>query len=93
MANTKVRIGLFGIGLDTYWPQFNGLLDRLTGYQKEIVGKLRGPGVQLVDAGMVDNPQKADANFRVCHDVFWVVLVAQGLERIRRGGDKNLPTS
>jgi L-arabinose isomerase len=61
MANTKVRIGLFGIGLDTYWPQFDGLLDRLTGYQKEIAGRLRGSGVQLVDAGMVDNPQKAHA--------------------------------
>jgi L-arabinose isomerase len=61
MANTKVRIGLFGIGLDTYWPQFDGLLDRLTGYQKEIAGKLRGSGVQLVDAGMVDNPAKAHA--------------------------------
>ena len=59
--NTKVRIGLFGIGLDTYWPQFDGLLDRLTGYQKEIAGKLRGNGVQLIDAGMVDNPAKAHA--------------------------------
>ena len=61
MANTKVRIGLFGIGLDTYWPQFDGLLDRLTGYQKEIAGRLRGNGVQLIDAGMVDNPAKAHA--------------------------------
>jgi L-arabinose isomerase len=61
MANTKVRIGLFGIGLDTYWPQFDGLLDRLTGYQKEIAGRLRGSGVQLIDAGMVDNPAKAHA--------------------------------
>ena len=61
MANAKVRIGLFGIGLDTYWPQFDGLLARLTGHQKEIAAKLRGPGVQLIDAGMVDNPQKAHA--------------------------------
>jgi L-arabinose isomerase len=56
---TKPRIGLFGIGLDTYWPQFNGLLDRLTGYQKEIAGRLRGFSVDLVNAGMVDNPAKA----------------------------------
>lgn len=61
MANSKARIGLFGIGLDTYWPQFDGLLNRLTGYQKKIAGKLRGSGVQLIDAGMVDNPQKAHA--------------------------------
>jgi len=61
MANTTVRIGLFGIGLDTYWPQFDGLLDRLTGYQKEIAGKLLGQGVQLIDTGMVDNTHKAHA--------------------------------
>jgi L-arabinose isomerase len=56
-----VRIGLFGIGLDTYWPQFDGLLDRLTGYQKQIARELRRGGVELVDAGMVDNPKKARA--------------------------------
>ena len=57
----SVRVGLFGIGLDTYWPQFGGLLERLTGYQKQIAGRLRGYGVQLVDAGMVDNTEKAHA--------------------------------
>jgi hypothetical protein len=55
----SVRVGLFGIGLDTYWPQFGGLLDRLTGYQKQIASRLRGYGVQLVDAGMVDNTEKS----------------------------------
>jgi L-arabinose isomerase len=57
----SVRIGLFGIGLDTYWPQFGGLLNRLTGYQKQIASRLRGYGVELVDAGMVDNTEKAHA--------------------------------
>jgi L-arabinose isomerase len=57
----SVRVGLFGIGLDTYWPQFDGLLDRLAGYQKQIASRLRGYGVQLVDAGMVDNIEKARA--------------------------------
>ena len=32
MKNSLVRIGLFGIGLDTYWPQFAGLKERLEGY-------------------------------------------------------------
>ena len=27
-----LRVGLFGIGLDTYWPQFAGLEERLKGY-------------------------------------------------------------
>ncbi len=54
-----LRVGLFGVGLDTYWPQFAGLLDRLRGYQTQIADRLRGFGVDLVDAGMVDNPIKA----------------------------------
>ena len=53
------RIGLFGIGLDTYWGQFSGLLDRLKGYQKAINGKLGQNGLEVIDAGMVDNPDKA----------------------------------
>jgi L-arabinose isomerase len=58
---SSVRVGLFGIGLDTYWPQFGGLFERLTGYQKQIASRLRGYGVELVDAGMVDNTEKAHA--------------------------------
>ena len=56
-----IRAGLFGIGLDTYWPQFKGLLPRLTGYQERIATRLRGFGVSLTDAGMVDTPAKAQA--------------------------------
>lgn len=54
-----MKLGLFGIGLDTYWPQFAGLRDRLTGYQARIARQLREMGVELVDAGLVDNPFKA----------------------------------
>ena len=34
------RIGLFGIGLDTYWVQFSGLLDNLKKYQDQIKTKI-----------------------------------------------------
>jgi len=27
----ELRIGLVGLGLDAYWPQFSGLEDRLLG--------------------------------------------------------------
>jgi len=54
-----IKVGLFGIGLDTYWGQFNGLLDNLTNYQAQIKNKISGFGVEVVDAGMVDNPEKA----------------------------------
>jgi len=57
----NVRVGLFGIGLDTYWDQFAGLKERLVGYQKEIATGLGGLGVEVCDAGLVDNPDKARA--------------------------------
>lgn len=55
------KIGLFGIGLDTYWSQFEGLLDRLIGYQNLIVSKMAEFGVEVVDVGMVDSPEKAQS--------------------------------
>lgn len=54
-----ITIGLFGIGLDTYWPQFEGLKERLEGYQKTVAQKLSAPDARLVDGGLVDDPQKA----------------------------------
>ena len=54
-----VRIGLFGIGLDTYWPQFSGLKDRLEGYLHVVAAKLARPGVEIVDLGLIDSPPKA----------------------------------
>jgi len=53
--SSPTRIGLFGIGLDTYWPQFDGLRERLLGYQRYIAERLRSLGVEVVDAGLVDN--------------------------------------
>ncbi len=53
------RIGLFGIGLDTYWPQFPGLFERLRGYQAVIAGRLKELGGDVVDVGIVDNPLKS----------------------------------
>ncbi|VAW16566.1 putative L-arabinose isomerase [hydrothermal vent metagenome] len=57
--NFNTKVGLFGIGLDTYWNQFDGLLDNLKNYQEQIKTKIEGFGVEVVDAGMVDNPEKA----------------------------------
>lgn len=54
-----MKAGIFSIGLDTYWDQFDGLLDNLNGYHAEIRDRIQGMGVDLVDGGMVDNPTKA----------------------------------
>ena len=53
------KVGLFGIGLETYWTQFDGLLENLQGYQKQVKEKIAGFGVGVIDAGLVDNPLKA----------------------------------
>jgi len=53
------KVGIFGIGLDTYWDQFDGLLDRLKGYQKQIADKMAEFGAEVIDAGLVDSPVKA----------------------------------
>jgi len=33
---STLKIGLFGIGLNTYWDQFDGLLEKLKKYQKRV---------------------------------------------------------
>jgi L-arabinose isomerase len=61
-AQQPLTIGMFGIGLDTYWPQFPGLKERLEGYQKRIGTIIESCGdVDLVDAGLVDNPDRSRA--------------------------------
>jgi L-arabinose isomerase len=59
MSSTPLRVGLFGIGLDTYWPQFPGLKDRLDGYLARVARKIARDGVEIVNLGLVDNPQRA----------------------------------
>ena len=72
----KTKVGLFGIGLDTYWGQFDGLLDNLKGYQEQIKKRIAGFGVEVIDAGMVDNPVRAReaADFLKSQDVEIVFL-------------------
>jgi len=51
-----MKIGLYGIGLDTYWPQFDGLRERLVGYQRKIADQMRRDEIEIVDCGLIDNP-------------------------------------
>jgi len=54
-----MKAGLFGVGLDTYWAQFDGLLNNLKKYQGQIKNQIEHFGVEVIDGGMVDNPVKA----------------------------------
>ncbi|HTV63535.1 MAG TPA: arabinose isomerase [Verrucomicrobiae bacterium] len=53
------RIGLFGIGLDAYWRQFDGLKPQLQKYLEQVAEKLARPGVEVVNLGLIDSPPKA----------------------------------
>lgn len=55
------RIGIFGIGLAAYWPQFEGLRERLEGYQRYVEQRLKDTGGEVVSAGLVDTPPAAQA--------------------------------
>jgi L-arabinose isomerase len=57
----NLKVGLFGIGLDTYWPQFPGLQDRLIGYIEVVARSLAGPQIDVVNLGLIDTPEKSFA--------------------------------
>lgn len=74
--STSLRVGLFGIGLDAYWPQFEGLKERLLGYMGSVKARIARPGVEVVDLGLVDNVERAFAagrKFRT-EDVDLIIL-------------------
>ncbi|MEO2044944.1 MAG: hypothetical protein ABGX16_00035 [Pirellulales bacterium] len=56
-----LKVGLFGIGLSTYWPQFEGLEQRLQQYLSQTADRLQRPDVEIVNLGLVDTPEKASA--------------------------------
>lgn len=54
-----LKVGLFGIGLDTYWSQFQGLKERLTGFTEQVARNLEKFGAQVVNLGLIDTPEKS----------------------------------
>ncbi|GAA4786907.1 L-arabinose isomerase [Olivibacter ginsenosidimutans] len=63
----NLKIGLFGIGLEAYWSQFDGLEERLTGYLNQVEKQLAEIHPHIINMGLIDNPEKAfqaGINFR-----------------------------
>ncbi|RJT20447.1 L-fucose/L-arabinose isomerase family protein [Buttiauxella izardii] len=56
----SLNIALFGIGLDTYWPQFSGLEQRLSGYLQHIDQRLTTLNATVINGGLIDSVAKAD---------------------------------
>jgi L-arabinose isomerase len=53
------KIGLFAIGLDSYWPQFEGLKQRLEGYLSIVENRMNDLCSSVVNAGLIDTTDKA----------------------------------
>ncbi len=59
-ARGRGRVGVFGIGLAAYWPQFPGLKERLEGYTQRVIERV-GPWAEVVSAALVDDAEGARA--------------------------------
>jgi L-arabinose isomerase len=57
--NKQLTIGLFGIGLDAYWEQFDGLEARLQGYLGVVEQKLGAIHSNIINLGLIDTAEKA----------------------------------
>lgn len=57
--NSKVKVGIFGIGLETYWQQFEGLEKRLNSYLNLIENKLNRLNAEVKNVGIIDTVDKA----------------------------------
>ena len=57
----RAKVGVFGIGLAAYWPQFDGLKERLQGYQRDVEAQITAMGAEVVSAGLVDDAPGAQA--------------------------------
>jgi L-arabinose isomerase len=58
-SDRTLRIGLLGLGLEAYWPQFAGLRERLEGYLGFVAGQISSHTREVVNLGLVDTPQKS----------------------------------
>ena len=54
-----LKVGLFGIGLEAYWEQFEGLEKRLQNYISIVEEKFKSYECEVVNLGLIDNPEKA----------------------------------
>ena len=55
----KLKIGLFGIGLEAYWEQFDGLKETLESYLNVVYERLGSNNHEIINLGLIDTPEKA----------------------------------
>jgi L-arabinose isomerase len=64
-SNDQFKVGLFGIGLDAYWPQFPGLRERLIAFTERVARQIESSRVRVVNLGLIDTPEQS---FAAGHD-------------------------
>lgn len=62
----KAKIGIYTMGLKTYWGQFEGLRDRMLGYGNFIAKKIEEMGAEVYFYGLVDCEEEG----RKCGEFF-----------------------
>jgi L-arabinose isomerase len=81
----KLRVGLCGIGLDAYWPQFAGLREQLEGYLAQVEKRLEGFGATIESFGLVDTPERSREAGHACRradiDVLFLYVTTYALSR------------
>ena len=67
----QLRVGLAGLGLATYWDQFEGLETRLLGYLSQVETNLTAKTRTVVNLGLIDTADKGLEAGHACrrHDV------------------------
>jgi len=55
------RIGLFGAGHASYWPQFPGLREEMHNKLSRFAAKVRADGIELLEFGLIDDSRSAYA--------------------------------
>ena len=55
------NIGIFGVGFHKYWPQFDGLLDELTGKLNIFIDRVKANEVEVTSFGIADDAESAYA--------------------------------
>src|SRR3569833_2074410 len=66
MSARELRVGLSGIGLAAYWPQFAELHARLERYVMQVAVHLRRSGATVEMLGCVDTPQRGRDAVHAC---------------------------
>jgi L-arabinose isomerase len=89
------KVGVFGIGLQAYWPQFAGLRERCEGYQRRVEDRVRALGAEVVSAGLVETAagahaagdafKAADVDLVLCHAVTYATS-SQVIPALQRAG-------